>query len=445
MSKKLSLAKVLSENKEVQNNLIVEASLPSKPEIVADQPVSIDINAILTEWSYRCDSGYPLMGKPADMIHLQNILDESNIPLPFERIVEAPKVKVPYHDIFNAAYLNNLYPKHSRAIMDAYRAYGSKSDNLDLFGTIATLPLLMSTIGANTSDPLFKELYKISSVSGAEGGESETSGRGGLGKGEVLCVLLTKGGKSGGTAGTDLDSESGEVTAEIKGGTAKNFKVPLAASRINAFVSQKELRKFFSIIEDVKDMDEYPKFLELIQTELGEAKMKLQDGVYFFKKPTPSDINMTEYNNLRKFFVGCHKYFYKSKTKADDSLYVNIDSPAGDDALLYAKLKSPSSVSAIKSNSKVTFDVVTKDEDAVREFKVFEHKLKNHPFVKELNQLDKTAADDLNLLLANKYIIFHEPTKGVLPKPIIIDSISSVHEPKVLGYTLNQVIVGFKP
>jgi hypothetical protein len=192
-------------------------------------------------------------------------------------------------------------------------------------------------------------------------------------------------------------------------------------------------------------MDEYSTFLETIQNELGDAKMKAQDGVYFGKKPTPSDINMTEYNNLRKFFIGCYKYFYKGKTKSDNSIYVDIDSPTGEDILLQAKLKSPKSITAIKSNSQVELDVLTKDTDAIRTFKLFEYKLKNHAFVKQLNGLDITAMADLDTILKNKYIVFHEPSKGVLPAPILIDSTESTYDPKILGYTLNQVIIGFKP
>jgi hypothetical protein len=416
-----------------------------------EEVVSFDIDTILDEWSYRCASGFPTYGKTEDMLHLQSILDERAISLPFERITEAPKTitrkisNTKQHPIFNAEYLNMLYPKHSKSIMDAYRTYGSKSKALGLFGTATSLPQLLKMIANNTTDPLFKELYKISSVSGAEGGEAQTSGRGGLGKGEVLCVLLTKGGRSGGTSGTDLDSESGRVSAEIKAGAAKNFKVPLAASRITPFESQRELRKFFGLIEEVKDMDEYSKFLETIQNELGEARMVMQDGVYFGKKPTPSDINMTEYNNLRKFFIGCHKYFYKSTNTSDDTLYIDVDSPTDDDVLLQAKLKSPKTVKAIKSKSTVELDVITKDVDAIRTFKKFEYKLKNHPFVRELNGLDKITDIDLNKILQNKYIIFHEPSQGTLNAPIMIDSVDSSHTPKVLGYTLNQVMIGYKP
>jgi hypothetical protein len=60
----------------------------------------------------------------------------------------------------------------------------------------------MVTISSNITNPLFQALFNVSSVSGAAGREDVKSGRGGLGKGEVLCVLLTKGGESGGAETT---------------------------------------------------------------------------------------------------------------------------------------------------------------------------------------------------------------------------------------------------
>jgi len=433
------------------SKIITESTDFKQPLIESKQKISIDFDAILKEWSYRCDAGYPTIGKKKDMIHLQEILNEMGIENPFPKVklTEAPATTkksataVKSHKIFNAEYLNSLYPKHSKSIMDAFRMYGSKSKNLDKFGTATSLETLMQLIGSNTSDPLFRALYTISSVSGKEGGEAETSGRGGLGKGEVLCVLLTKGGKSGGTAGTDLDSENGQVRSEIKAGKATNFKVPMAAARITKFESQAELRKLYGMIESVKDTDEWPKFLDVIQEELGEDKMVIDDGVYFAKKPTPSNINFTEYKNLRKFFKGCHSYFYKSKGKADDNVYIDIDSPTGDDALIQAKLKSPKSVAAIQPNGKVELDVVTKDVDAIRVFKLFEYRLKQHPFVVTANAFDKTSLKDLQGLLKNKYIVFHEKVKGQLAAPILIENIGAPYNPMVIGYTLDQVIIKF--
>jgi hypothetical protein len=451
-SKLIDLDSIL--NPKIEETVQTEILTESKITPTVEETVSVDIDAILTEWAWRCEKGYPDYNDKNDMVKLQEVLDEMGIALPFNRIKEATPKKaakpaaasksLPSHPIFNKEYLDILYPKHSRAIMDAYRTYGKSSKNLSKFGKMTSLDSLLSLISSNTTDPLFRALYTISSVSGKEGEAAETSGRGGLGKGEVLCVLLTKGGKSGGTAGTDLDSDNGQVSAEVKGGKATNFKVPMAAARIKKFESQAQLRKLYGLVEEIKDTDEWPKFLKTIQTELKDDPMVEQDGVYFGKKPTPSNINFEEYKNLRKFFKGCHSYFYKSNSKADDSVYIDIDSPKGDDALLQAKLKAPKTVAAIKPNSKVELDVVTKDVDAIRVFKMFEYRLKQHPFVAKVNEFDKTALRDLQTLLKNKYIVFHEKTKGILPAPILIENIGAPYNPMVIGYTLDQVIIRFQ-
>jgi hypothetical protein len=68
---------------------VVGGAMGMEP-IPVEEHVSINSEHILEEWSYRCESGYPIYGKREDMIHLQNILDERSIPLPFERITEEP-------------------------------------------------------------------------------------------------------------------------------------------------------------------------------------------------------------------------------------------------------------------------------------------------------------------------------------------------------------------
>jgi hypothetical protein len=46
-------------------------------------------------------------------------------------------------------------------------------------------------------------------------------------------------------------------------------------------------------------------------------------------------------------------------------------------------------------------------------------------------------------LLKNKYIVFHEKTKGQLATPILIENIGAPYNPMVIGYTLDQVIIKF--
>jgi hypothetical protein len=452
--KTIDLDNLLNEDVAKQPEQLTE----SVSEPVQEKP-NMDWDAIIAEWFYRLPKGYAEQPySDSELRVLDQVVYEYNNG-GFKPVINeaSPKRRVTAkkktiaskattskpHPIFNKEYLDGIYPKHSKAIMDAYRAHGKDSSNLNKFGKATSLDTLMNVIGNNTSDPLFKALFGISSVSGKEGEAAETSGRGGLGKGEVLCVLLTKGGMSGGTAGTDLDSTDGSVRAEVKAGESSTFKVPMAAARITKFQSQSELRKLYALVESVKDTDEWPKFLNNIQKELGSDAMELDGGVYFGKKPTPSNINQTEYSNIRKFFKGCNSYFFKSKDKADDSLYIDIDNPSGEDALLQAKLKTPKTIAAIKPNSNVELNVVTKDVDAIRVFKMFEYRLKKHPFVAKANEFDKTAMRDLRTLLSNKYIIFHEKPKGVLPKPILIEDIGAPYNAQIVAYTLDQVVIKF--
>ena len=120
--------------------------------------------------------------------------------------------------------------------------------------------------------PLYKALYTVSSVSGAEGAEADTSGRGGLGKGEVLCVLLTKGGKSGGTSGTDLSSESGKVVAEVKAGPSTNFKIPFVAKRVARLPTLSKLDDIYAICKPA--MTTVPKSWDKFMADRNESVNK---------------------------------------------------------------------------------------------------------------------------------------------------------------------------
>ena len=431
---KINLNSILADDKNAVERIVETVE-------VAQQPLP-NFDAILMEWSWRCEKGYPDFDNKKDIAALREVLKEMNLS---ENLLLEKAAALPKSNIFNKEYLDKLYPKHSAAIMKAFREAGPAEINkvLPLFGTIIDIDTLMTTIGTYKSNKLFKALYTISSVSGKEGEEADTSGRGGLGKGEVLSVLLTKDGESGGTAGTDL---SGAITSEIKAGTAKTFKVPLGASRITPFVSQKELRRLYSLIETVKENKAlYDQFLEDIQAELGSDKMILKDGVYFGRKSTPSNINQTEYENIQKFFKGCYNYFYIKNKKLDNSIYVDLDSdaPGQGDILLLAKLLSPGTIPSIKAGSKVEIEVQSIEQDDVRTFKLFSYRLKQHPYVVDPLAFDADTNNDLNKLLTNKYLIFHESTKGELNKPIMIDSVSSKYNPRVVGYTLDQVIVKF--
>lgn len=49
-----------------------------------------ELDAVLQEWSWRCDKGYPDYNNKEDRFKLQEVLDEMGIELPFKRVTEAP-------------------------------------------------------------------------------------------------------------------------------------------------------------------------------------------------------------------------------------------------------------------------------------------------------------------------------------------------------------------
>lgn len=429
------------------SKIITESKDFKQPLVESKQEISIDFDAILKEWSYRCDSGYPTVGKKEDMIHLQEILKEMGIENPFPKVklTEAPSAH--WKQVFSPENINRLYPKHGKEIMQIFKAYvpnpakvpADKLKVLNLFDTITDVSKLMAVISANVNNPLFQALFNVSSVSGAAGGEDVKSGRGGLGKGEVLCVLLTKGGESGGTSGTDL---AGGITAEIKSNDVKEFKIPLAAARVPRLNSQAALRKIYTWISDVNTLPEYSKFLSSIQEALPEGeKMKAQKDGTYFRGESVTDINQTEFNNLKLFFRGCNKYFSGRGDEKGD-VYVDMDAQDGTDILMKAKLTSPKSIKSIKPNSDVTMKVMSKSEDSVKVFQQFENKLKSHPFVKSVGSFEAVLKDDCLRIIKNPgFIIFLEPSKGKLGKPIYVDD--NTYNPRLVGFTLNQAIIKY--
>jgi adenine-specific DNA methylase len=146
----INLDNLLQDNKDLVNKEII---IETKTTSASKEP-KLDFDAIVTEWSYRCDKGYPDMKSKSDMIKLQEILDEMGVKSPFKRITEKSLPKT--HKIFNAVYINKVYPKHGKAIMDAYRKYGPQSENLSKFGTATSLEMLLSMIADGVNDPLFK-------------------------------------------------------------------------------------------------------------------------------------------------------------------------------------------------------------------------------------------------------------------------------------------------
>ena len=187
MSKKLSLESLLSK---VQEN--VQETVITESVIEAFIPV-IDFDDILTEWSYRCDSGYPTVGKQSDMLHLQAILEEKGIESPFERLTEA---KLGASGKALMAKLAdpklNIRPEALTQIQKVLET-SSESDQ----------KILLSKFQTYTLDQFIKGGYKVFEKF------FDAKSSQGMGRGEMMCVMGIKDSRSGGTAEKDLVINSG--------------------------------------------------------------------------------------------------------------------------------------------------------------------------------------------------------------------------------------------
>ena len=72
------------------SKIVTEARDYSKPLVTIPEEVSIDFDAILLEWSYRCDKGYPDMNNEADKALLFSIISE--LLKEEEEVGETPKI-----------------------------------------------------------------------------------------------------------------------------------------------------------------------------------------------------------------------------------------------------------------------------------------------------------------------------------------------------------------
>jgi len=92
----INLDEILNSNEEISSEEpieIVNESITETAKPLEENAPLLDIDAIVTEWSYRCDSGCPDFNNLSDRFKLQEVLEEMQVELPFERMSEAPAKK----------------------------------------------------------------------------------------------------------------------------------------------------------------------------------------------------------------------------------------------------------------------------------------------------------------------------------------------------------------
>lgn len=274
----------------------------SKPQLVTENTVITetvqpspmpDIEAIVSEWSWRCDKGYPDMNNISDRIKLQEVLDGMDIQLPFERIYEAPDTNTDrsfdytaYPKILIAEltkekkiqefgqYIQSL-PGGTvpdtvrRGISDICKSKDATAKLVKVFKQYSDLENLRKI---NPSEGIYNQLYKIQPK--------------GTGPGEILISWIIEGAiVQGGTVSYDIDynGQHWEVKSLIS--TKGNLPEPIDPAKygeIGKFNFSRELQLFFEKIVDPY-YDNKLRDSVILLTDADNVKAKLNQILDIFE------------------------------------------------------------------------------------------------------------------------------------------------------------------
>ena len=269
----INLDDLLNSNEENSSEEVVEIlkeSITETAKSIEENAPLPDFDAIVTEWSYRCDKGYPDMKSKSDMIKLQEILNEMGIKSPFKRVqlteLDKPKKKTVVKKVIKKLPPVSNSKEYGRipgiplndkdtAIIKAFKTKLSKIDWENPSAVNKKILEKFDTLGEKEQ----KECVKLFQASTLDQYISTTWSTWkpffdikpeGMGRGEAMSVMAIAGAKSGGTKQKDLILIPSEGTWEIK---EKPDSIRLAKSgAVGKFVYADEIRGFYKLLKDIQ-------------------------------------------------------------------------------------------------------------------------------------------------------------------------------------------------
>ena len=377
-----------------------------QPEIISEsvtvQPVAlppVDIDAILSEWAWRCDKGYPDYNNKSDMIKLQEVLDEMGVALPFKRVTEAPKPKVASVDTSAVLKSAKKFVKHLSEekipllvkFLDEIPYDELKREAINFLGSL-------SETDAKKYATAFKSLPNVPALEGKRYLDFkplwDLNVEKAMGKGELYIAFMVKGAVTQGSSESfdvavgskhyevkSLDAGKvgniGSIRPGAEGKASRHpyFTNPLMslAATINALKDEKiqtsilslgktdKMEKILDIVNSTSTIR--PKSGNLIMETPGDVPISVMGGLY----NAAVKLNKETKGALSKD-VTTSRIKVKSSTK-DATYWITPD-----DVDDIAKVAGKDKEASIKVGTKVT--------DETKDAKILLSDLMNHPFVK---------------------------------------------------------------
>lgn len=227
-----------------------------------ETPKKIDTDAVLTEWSWRCDKGYPDFNNKADRIKLQEVLDEMNIPLPFKRISEASGDKKSATKATKPAVKSStnkyegLTKREAKFMQLVNGEAPDQPNNPDIPDTVKKSLLSVFRQFPKKQKTWIEQFQQIKNVNEFVAAKGEPwreffdcIAPSGMGRGEMMAVMAINGAKSGGTAEKDLKVPNGKPWEVKEDPTGIRMAQSGFAGRFRYI---NELRKFYELLNTIE-------------------------------------------------------------------------------------------------------------------------------------------------------------------------------------------------
>jgi len=405
-----------------------------------------DLDAILEEWSWRCDKGYPNFNNTSDRIKLQEVLDEMGIPVPFERIVKEDTASA-WDDLKTGTPNEKAF----KTLLDTTEL---NFENNSIYQSVYDVFIKLSTV---EQTEVIEKFQSMTVDQFANGGWKpfkaffDARGYGGTlpGRGEMMAVLAIKGASSGGSKEKDLQVSGGSW--EIK--EAPNSIRMAKSGAIGKFEYVDLAKDFYKLLTNIKLNN--PDLDNNLKANLAKVftTKEIADDIYkilitnfrgdFFKS-TEEDVQDADTTTSETFFnrtktsewptgvIDLHyQGFIALKEKRDEVLnnkeLINnakliLRTAKQDDKEFYINPEDSEEIANAKPGTDVNIKVATPAKGDIVEFLQNMLLIMKHPLVKDPSSIPKDflKVRDSYFTTSNiKGIMYYEKgkNKGLDPTP----------------------------
>ena len=122
----------------------------------------VNIDALLSEWAYRCEKGYPDLDSPSDLKILKTILKEQNITLPQlqeQVIIEQEEKEISIKDITD---ILNQIKDDQKALDKIYKFIINRPGEKGFFGVATDSNVTDKTVDTSNAPQVIFDLLSNS-------------------------------------------------------------------------------------------------------------------------------------------------------------------------------------------------------------------------------------------------------------------------------------------